>query len=177
MRKILLLLILSPVFSYAQYITGGYPINVSEAPHQVSIQVDGSHWCGGSIINDEWIVTAAHCVEESKSSYKIKTGITNLWQPTANSKEYNVDQFIIHSDYDDTPFNNDIALIKVIGKITYNSDTQPIEIASQQDNLYNVGQPTKVSGWGWTTTGPGGTTTNQLYMVNVPLISNLTAKN
>uniref|UniRef100_A0A8C0IVF2 Peptidase S1 domain-containing protein n=1 Tax=Chelonoidis abingdonii TaxID=106734 RepID=A0A8C0IVF2_CHEAB len=44
-------------------IVGGSAALVKEWPWQVSLQVQGSHVCGGSIITREWIVTAAHCVE------------------------------------------------------------------------------------------------------------------
>ena len=44
------------------YIVGGRPANDGEVPHQVSLQ-RSSHFCGGSIISDQFIVTAAHCVD------------------------------------------------------------------------------------------------------------------
>ena len=43
------------------FIVGGVAATAGQAPWQVSLQ-RSSHFCGGSIINANWIVTAAHCV-------------------------------------------------------------------------------------------------------------------
>lgn len=42
-------------------IVGGFEIDIRQAPWQVSLHTDGSHFCGGSIIGDKWVLTAAHC--------------------------------------------------------------------------------------------------------------------
>lgn len=44
-------------------IVGGFAMNITEAPWQVSLQLGGSHFCGGSIIGNDWILTAAHCTK------------------------------------------------------------------------------------------------------------------
>lgn len=44
-------------------VVGGVDANIGQFPHQVSLQrSDGSHTCGGSILNERYILTAAHCV-------------------------------------------------------------------------------------------------------------------
>jgi secreted trypsin-like serine protease len=44
------------------YIINGEEIEINEAPWQVSLEIDGKHQCGGAILNQYWILTAAHCV-------------------------------------------------------------------------------------------------------------------
>lgn len=44
-------------------IVGGTVMDITQVPWQVSLQVRGSHICGGSIIGENWVLTAAHCTE------------------------------------------------------------------------------------------------------------------
>lgn len=42
-------------------IVGGYKIDIQDVPYQISLQSSSRHLCGGSIINEKWILTAGHC--------------------------------------------------------------------------------------------------------------------
>ncbi|XP_071137015.1 trypsin-4-like [Mytilus edulis] len=55
-----------PVDDVKGKIVGGEDTTISQHPHQVSLQRSNSHICGGAIVNADWIVTAAHCVDSSR---------------------------------------------------------------------------------------------------------------
>merc|ERR1712126_755052 len=59
------------------YIVGGYAVKRGSFPWQVSIQSWGQ-FCGGTIINKRWILTAAHCFTRGSSGVKIVAGEHNL---------------------------------------------------------------------------------------------------
>lgn len=99
-------------------IVGGRPAFLNEYPHQVAFRERGSSevFCGGSIIADRWILTAAHCFyddevqtyEAPQSSIDIIAGTRDLSKSRGTWK---VDKLIIH-EYDPESSQNDIALVK-----------------------------------------------------------------
>lgn len=48
---------------YQDRVIGGSDAQKGQFPFQISLRVGGSHVCGGTIITNKFILTAAHCVE------------------------------------------------------------------------------------------------------------------
>ncbi|XP_050074273.1 serine protease 53-like [Anopheles maculipalpis] len=70
--------------------------------------------CGGSIISENFILSAAHCIEEpNPERYFVKVGLYQLYNDTdPNVEIYNLFEIILHSKYDSRKFYNDIALMR-----------------------------------------------------------------
>lgn len=78
-------------------IIGGVEAPKGERPWMASLQSGGQHFCGGSVIDKNWILTAAHCVEDvsDPASLEIKINLTNL--NDANSGEtHKVSDVYVH---------------------------------------------------------------------------------
>ena len=183
MRFLLLLLIFISQISLAQdpnHITGGFEIDISETPYQVSIEYDNEHLCGGSIINGGFILTAAHCLffkdgsRRDVSSFRVKVGMTDL--DGSFSGRYNIVSATEHPNYTHGSFDFDFALLEINGTIRFNSLVQPVELISDATaHTQNIENTVRVSGWGWTTPGMIPSPSNELMAVDVPIISNAQA--
>ena len=144
--------------SQPQYIVGGEEGSITDYPWQVAlVDSNGLGFCGGVIISDSWIVTAAHCLDPSSSEYvselyAIRAGSSSAYASGGN--QFLINQTLTHPNYN-TAFNinydGDIALVEISGVFNFNESIQPIGLVDSnhvQLGLIDQGIPAVISGWG-----------------------------
>ncbi len=132
-------------------IVGGQPADPHEYPWQVWM-LTSSSWCGGSLIDPSWVVTAGHCAKDvAASSIRVGLGLHDRYQSPNTEQWLSVDRVIVHPgfgwDYDD-----DIALLHLVTPAQLNEFVQVIPLVSQ-DEAISDGTPTTITGWGETGAG------------------------
>jgi hypothetical protein len=161
-------------------ITGGTDANISEFPWQVFYK-SGNYQCGGSIISENWVITAAHCTKNSNgitmspSEMMVKVGATNPYD-TLQGKKYYISDVIVHEGYNSQSQENDIALLKLKDPVSF-ANAVPIKLISSDDVANGATDPgvmSWVTGWGLTRVRPDVLATN-LQKVQLPIISNAQA--
>ncbi|KAF7659526.1 hypothetical protein LDENG_00295870 [Lucifuga dentata] len=153
-------------------VLGGENATVGSWPWQVSIHLTGfGHICGGSLISNQWVLTANHCmITTIPSFYTLYMG--RLTQTGLNPHEVNrsVSQIIAHPDYNNSLFNNDIALMKLSSPVNFTNFISPICLASNA-SLFHNSTACWATGWGrLTATDIVGS--EVLQEVQVPVIGN-----
>ncbi|XP_006881212.1 PREDICTED: complement factor I [Elephantulus edwardii] len=95
-------------------VVGGKPARKGDFPWQVAIKDGENLNCGGIYIGGCWVLTAAHCVRESKAHrYKIWTTLLSWLRPNDDIVIQHVKRVIIHENYNTATYENDIALIEM----------------------------------------------------------------
>ncbi|KYQ48361.1 Serine protease snake [Trachymyrmex zeteki] len=119
-------------------IIGGIQAKHAEFPHMAVIgygKQDVSWQCGGSIISENFILTAAHCMEspDKGPASKVRVGLIDLLAPGDAVQERNVAERIKYPDYKSSVKYYDIALIKLEQLLELNPRVRPacLEIESQ----------------------------------------------
>nr|CAD7440183.1 unnamed protein product [Timema bartmani] len=133
-------------------ILGGKPSKMGEYPFILSLEDNGSQFCGASAIGDYWALTAAHCVDVSarvSETYELRAGTLTKG---INGTVHHVTKVIVHHGYNYRQIDNDIALIQVAEPFSKNKYVKYVRLPDQGE-ITPVGTKAWVAGWGLTKPG------------------------
>lgn len=154
-------------------IVGGTDATEGAWPWQISLQQDGSHICGGSLISNQLVLCATHCFTHSTNpaDYTVVLGAYQLLNPSSHQIISNVQNITVNSlwSHDGTP--GDIALIKLSEPITYTKYILPVCVPPSSMD-FPEGSTCTVTGWGNIGSGELLSSPKTLQQLTVPIISN-----
>lgn len=165
-------------------IVGGQEATPGEWPWQVALVRKGTdlynnQFCGGTIITADWVVTAAHCVDDvTPNQVDVVAGVHDLSNPGANFQRRTLAQIVVHPGWNTANGDNDIALLKLSAPIAErpaSGGTLPIQhLDLVPGNVGDLaGRDVTVTGWGNRKADPPGGPPpdypSRLHKVTVPV--------
>jgi len=178
---IFLLLVMITPYLYAEKaimhnnrIVNGIPAIEEAWPWMVSLIYSDSsettyrHFCGGTLIHSNWVVTAAHCVV-SQSALNIEVIVNTTSLEGGTGERIGVNTIIVHPNYNAYTYDSDIALIK----LKKSTPATPIQRISSNIDL--TGKMAIVTGWGKLSEDSDQYSTI-LYQAEVPIVSDRSCK-
>uniref|UniRef100_A0A8C5FYD3 trypsin n=1 Tax=Gouania willdenowi TaxID=441366 RepID=A0A8C5FYD3_GOUWI len=151
-------------------IINGHKVKNNLMPYMASVQNDKGHVCGGFLISEDFVMTAAHC--DISKTLTVVLGTHNLKKVTKTMK-YSTKK-CKHQQYKNVSLGNDIMLLKLSKKAYLGKhQIKPVPIPSKPRNLKDHTK-CKVAGWGSIKTGGG--SVNELYATDVSIINQKTCR-
>uniref|UniRef100_A0A667HNT9 Chymotrypsin-like elastase family member 1 n=1 Tax=Lynx canadensis TaxID=61383 RepID=A0A667HNT9_LYNCA len=136
-------------------VVGGTEARKNSWPSQISLQyLSGGKWyhtCGGTLIRQNWVMTAAHCVDR-KMTFRVVAGEHNLSQNDGTEQRVSVQKIVVHPYWNsnNVAAGYDIALLRLAQRVTLNNN------------------PCYITGWGMTkTNGQLAQALQQAYLPSV----------
>ncbi|KAG5893955.1 hypothetical protein JTB14_027703 [Gonioctena quinquepunctata] len=145
-------------------IAGGTPTNITKHPWLVAVGERSERLCGGFFITRSWIATAAHCLTGIGEKLTVRAGADSWFYGGVKGI---VDTIVIHPEYNESNFDNDIALLRLENPI-YILKTEPATLPEAGQEV-PTGANLTVAGWGFY--GKENPFSMYLREVTVPVIS------
>ncbi|XP_056642016.1 serine protease nudel-like [Diorhabda sublineata] len=157
-------------------VVGGKPSQPTAWPWLVSIYRNGIFHCGGVLIHESWIVTAAHCSDKYwLYYYEIQAGMLRRFSYAPMEQHRWATIVVTNENYDRSSLTNDIALMKLSAAVRFNRYVRPICLPSAltAGKEFLAGPPpgTICSTVGWGATIEHGSDPDHMREVEVPILS------
>ncbi|XP_068004028.1 ovochymase-2 isoform X2 [Melanerpes formicivorus] len=152
-------------------IVGGNQVKQGSHPWQVSLKRRQKHFCGGTIVSAQWVVTAAHCIlDRNLLEYlNVTAGEHDLRIRENGEQTLPVKYVIKHPNFDPRrPMNYDIALLKLDGAFIFSPSVLPACLPDPGEK-FEAGYICTACGWG--RLNENGVLPQVLYEVNLPILN------
>ncbi|XP_056112664.1 coagulation factor IX [Rhinichthys klamathensis goyatoka] len=132
-------------------IVGGQLQSQGGSPWQVLLRrEDEQGFCGGSLIDLRWVVTAAHCLQQTPNH--VTVGDYDKMRPDKDEQKIKVEKVVLHPHFHEYTFDSDIALLYLSAPVTPGPFAAPVCLpdANLAERLLKPGEQGLVTGWGAT---------------------------
>ncbi|CAL8117980.1 unnamed protein product [Orchesella dallaii] len=147
-------------------IVGGVEATKGEFPWMIDIRRGSSHTCGASLVNANWVVTAAHCTQGAIADYSLVAGDHDNTLDEGTEQRRTVIRIVNHPSYTPGSHENDISLMKVSEPFVLNSRVRAVPLPAA-----GFAPTTTLTAAGWGRTTEGGVSSRLLLKVAVPYVT------
>ncbi|XP_032513112.2 serine protease nudel [Danaus plexippus] len=155
-------------------VVGGKPSQPAAWPWVVALYRDGMFHCGGVIVNQNWIMSAAHCVNKFwEHYYEVQVGMLRRFSFSPQEQNHRVTHVIVNQNYNQEDMKNDLSLLRVKPGIQFSRWVRPIclpgpEVAGA-DWMWGPPAGTTCTAVGWGATVERGPDPDHMREVEVPV--------
>ncbi|GAB6019517.1 hypothetical protein CHUAL_001093 [Chamberlinius hualienensis] len=130
-------------------IVGGANSLAGSWPWQAAMYKNGDYMCGATLLNDQWLLSAAHCFYNEVDNYwTARLGMLRRGSQAPYEQIFRTSHIIIHPQYVKVGFINDVALLRLETPVQFSDYVRPICLPSLSEESIVNGRMCTVIGWG-----------------------------